>query len=131
LRKVNTVQQRKVVFQLAGDIVAVGDGKVGELIQEFYLQPGQTVLYSKFGIGVTDLLVQGEEHCLIREDDCIGVLPKSGATADDIPHLQPNGDRVLLKVSTMILLLAVSAGWPISLQVFLVAHAVHVFADLT
>ena len=82
----------------AGDIVAIGDGKVGDQQQDFYLQVGQTVLYSKFGIGVTDLLVQGEEHCLIKEDDCIGILPKSGATANDIPQLKPNGDRVLLKV---------------------------------
>jgi chaperonin GroES len=96
------------VLQCAGDIIAVGDGKVGEHVQEFYLQPGQTILYSKFGIGVTDLLVQGEEHCLIKEDDCIGILPRSGATADDIPHLKPNGDRVLLKVSTLALLLALS-----------------------
>lgn len=82
-----------------GDVVAVGDGKVGDKVQEFFLQPGQTVLYSKFGIGVTDILVQGEQHCLIKEEDCIGVLPRSGATADDIPQLKPNGDRVLLKVA--------------------------------
>ena len=86
----------------AGDIIAVGDGKVGSTIQEFYLQPGQTVLYSRFGIGVTDLFIQGEQHCLIKEEDCIGVLPKSGATADDIPKLKPNGDRILLKVSQSI-----------------------------
>ena len=78
--------------------MAVGDGKVGDHVQDFYLQPGQTVLYSKFGIGVTDLLIQEEQHCLIREEDCIGILPKSGATADDIPQLKPNGDRILLKV---------------------------------
>ena len=41
----------------------------------------------------------GVEHCLIKEEDCIGVLPRSGATADDIPELRPNGDRILLKVS--------------------------------
>ena len=83
-----------------GDIVAVGDGKVDGRVQDFHLKPGQTVLYSKFGIGVTDMLVQGVQHCLIKEDDCIGVLPRSGATADDIPHLQPNADRVLLKVGS-------------------------------
>lgn len=77
----------------------MGDGKIDSRVQDFYLQPGQTVLYSKFGIGVTDLLVQGEQHCLIKEEDCIGILPRSGATADDIPQLQPNGDRVLLKAS--------------------------------
>ena len=71
---------------------------MGNNIQEFYLQPGQTVLYSRFGIGVTDLFIQGEQHCLIKEEDCIGVLPRSGATADDIPKLKPNADRILLKV---------------------------------
>ena len=83
----------------AGDIIAIGDGKVGDKQQDFYLEVGQTVLYSKFGIGVTDLMVQGEEHCLIKEDDCIGIMPQSGATANDIPQLKPNGDRVLLKAS--------------------------------
>lgn len=83
----------------AGDIVALGDGKVGDKVQDFHLKVGETVLYSKFGLGVTDILIQGEEHCLIREDDCIGVLPRSGATAEDIPELKPNGDRVILKVS--------------------------------
>ena len=95
---VSTNELSQLFCDCAGDIVAIGDGKVGSTVQEFHLKPGQTVLYSKFGIGVTDLLVQGEQHCLIKEEDCIGVLPKSGATADDIPKLQPNGDRVLLKV---------------------------------
>ena len=88
-----------LLFGYTGDIVAIGDGKVGDKIQDFYLQPGQTVLYSKFGIGVTDLFIQGEQHCLIKEEDCIGVLPNTGATANDIPKLKPNGDRILLKVS--------------------------------
>lgn len=86
------------VYGLAGDIVAVGDGKVGSQQQEFHLKVGETVLYSKFGIGVTDIMIDGQEHCLIKEDDCIGVLPRSGGTANDIPELKPNADRVLLKV---------------------------------
>lgn len=83
----------------AGDIVAVGDGKVGEVTQTFDLGVGQTILYSKFGIGATDLSVQGALHVLIREDDVIGTLPHSGATAADVPELKPAADRVLIKVT--------------------------------
>ena len=81
-----------------GDIVAVGDGRVGDVTQTFDLEVGETILYSKFGIGVTDLTVQGAPHILIREDDVIGTMPWSGATAEDVPHLKPAADRVLLKV---------------------------------
>ena len=42
----------------AGDIVSVGDGRVGDLTYEMTLSPGDTVVYSKFGIGTTDLDVQ-------------------------------------------------------------------------
>ncbi len=42
----------------AGDIVSVGDGRVGDLTYEMTLSPGDTVVYSKFGIGTTDLNVQ-------------------------------------------------------------------------
>ena len=85
-------------FPLAGDIVAVGDGKVGENTQTFDLKVGETILYSKFGIGVTDVTVQGDLHILIREDDVIGTMPRSRATADEIPDLKPAADRVLIKV---------------------------------
>jgi len=70
---------------------------VGERTQEFQLQAGDTIVYSKFGIGATDLLVRGEQFVLIREDDCIGTMPRPGATAKDIPELKPVGDRVLLR----------------------------------
>ena len=88
----------------SGDVVAVGDGRVGENTQDMSLQQGQTVLYNKFGIGTTDVSVKGTLHTLIREDDCIGIMPHSNATADDIPELKPAGDRVLLKVSRATLL---------------------------
>jgi len=81
-----------------GDIVALGDGRVGGNVQEFSLEVGQTVVYSKFGIGSTDLDIQGQRHTMLREDDCIGIMPRSSATASDIPELKPVGDRVLLKV---------------------------------
>ena len=79
--------------------MAVGDGRVGDLTYEMMLKPGDTVVYSKFGIGTTDLDVSGHMHTLLREDDCIGIMPKSGATAADIPQLRPVGDRVLIKAS--------------------------------
>ncbi|DBA77483.1 TPA: hypothetical protein ACH3X1_009306 [Trebouxia sp. C0004] len=82
----------------SGDIVALGDGRVGGNVQEFNLEVGQTVVYSKFGIGSTDLDIQGQRHTMLREDDCIGIMPRSGATASDVPELRPVGDRVLLKV---------------------------------
>ena len=85
---------------MSGDIVALGDGRVGGNVQDFNLEIGQTVVYSKFGIGSTDLDIQGQRHTMLREDDCIGIMPRSGATASDIPELRPVGDRVLLKVST-------------------------------
>lgn len=94
----------------AGDIVAVGDGKIGETIQTFDLSVGQTILYSKFGIGATDITVLGDLHVLIREDDVIGTLPRSGATAADVPDLKPAADRVLIKVLLCLALCAHSSA---------------------
>ena len=74
---------------------------MGEVTQEFDLSVGQTILYSKFGIGATDISVQGEMHVLIREDDVIGTMPCSGASAADVPELKPAADRVLIKVNTL------------------------------
>lgn len=82
----------------SGNVTALGDGQVGKTKHDFTLKIGETVLYSKFGLGATDLQLGGEEHILIREDDVIGVMPRANATADDIPELRPIGDRVLVKV---------------------------------
>ena len=41
-----------------GDIAALGDGRQGTQTREFTTKPGDTVLYSKFGIGCTDVSVQ-------------------------------------------------------------------------
>ena len=46
----------------------------------------------------TDLKLGEEEYILIREDDVIGVMPRSNAAADDLPEMEPNGDRVLVRV---------------------------------
>lgn len=83
----------------SGDVVCLGDGRLSNGNYEFTLSVGDTIIYSKFGLGATDLLLQGEEHILISEDDVIGIMPKSGATADDIPEIKPLGDRVLLRIT--------------------------------
>ena len=77
---------------------AVGDGVVGSLSHSFTTKPGDTVLYSKFGLGATEVQVSGVDYILIREDDLIGIMPHSVATAEDVPELRPIGDRVLLQV---------------------------------
>ena len=74
-----------------GDVSAIGP----ECKQ---ITVGATVLYSKFGIGCTDLKIKGEDYTMIKESDLIGTFPNSGARANDIPKLQPCGDRVLLAV---------------------------------
>ena len=56
----------------AGDVVSVGD-------KTSALKAGDTVVYSKFGIGVTDLEIKGEEYAVLKEEDIIGTFPKSGA----------------------------------------------------
>ena len=43
------------------------------------------MLYSKFGFMYTDLKVQDVEYILIREDDVIGIMPRSGEASDSIP----------------------------------------------
>ena len=47
----------------SGDVVAVGDGQVGTKTHAFSLAGGETILYSKFGIGVTELEVQASAPC--------------------------------------------------------------------
>jgi chaperonin GroES len=56
------------------------------------------VLYSKFGFMYQDVKLGDDEYILIREDDVIGIMPRANALADDIPELQPMGDRVLVRV---------------------------------
>ncbi|GFR46910.1 hypothetical protein Agub_g8557 [Astrephomene gubernaculifera] len=84
----------------SGEVVSLGDGRVGNgEVRQFYLKPGQTVVYSKFGFMYTDLkLSNDEEYILIREDDIIGIMPRANAQADDVPELLPIADRVLLRV---------------------------------
>eukprot|EP00798_Chlamydomonas_sp_ICE-L_P028286 gene28286-31394_t len=82
----------------SGDVAVLGDGRVGPETKPFFLKEGQTVLYSKFGFMYTEIKSGEDEFILIREDDVIGIMPRSDAQAEDVPELQPLGDRVLVKV---------------------------------
>jgi len=83
----------------SGDVVGLGDGRTAEGdTKPFFLQEGQTVLYSKFGFMYSEMKVGEDEFILIREDDVIGVMPRAAAQAEDIPELLPLGDRLLLRV---------------------------------
>ncbi|GBF92721.1 hypothetical protein Rsub_05090 [Raphidocelis subcapitata] len=83
----------------SGDVVSLGDGRLGDgTVKPFTLKEGQTVLYSKFGFMYQDVKMGGDEYILIREDDVIGVMPRSNAQAEDIPELQPLADRVLVRI---------------------------------
>ena len=61
------------LLRCPGDVVSVGD-------KTSALKAGDTVVYSKFGIGVTDLEIKGEEYAVLKEEDIIGTFPASGAT---------------------------------------------------
>ena len=68
----------------AGDVMSFGSEVKG-------LTAGQTVVYNKFGIGISEISVQGEFMALIRESDLIGIFPNSGTRA-----LSRMNSRVLL-----------------------------------
>ena len=80
------------LIDIAGDVVGLGPDTA-------QLKDGETVLYSKFGIGCTDIKLAGEDYVILREEDCIGIMPRSDADADDVPDLVPMFDRVLIKVT--------------------------------
>lgn len=82
----------------SGDVVELGDGRVNGNTRPFTLKTGDTVLYSKYGFMYTNIELKEQEFILIREDDVIGIMPRSGALVDDIPELKPVSDRVLVKV---------------------------------
>ena len=80
-----------------GDVIAVGKGKNYSLT----LKEGDTVLYSKFGLGVVDIEMKGQEYAILFERDCMGIMPSSDATVDDIKDLSPLGDRLVIKVDSV------------------------------
>lgn len=82
----------------SGDVVDLGDGRTQLGTRQFTLKKGDTVLYSKFGFMYTDIKLGEQDYILIREEDVIGIMPRSNAQADDIPQIKPLSDRVLIQV---------------------------------
>lgn len=67
--------------RLAGDVAEVGP--------DCELEKGKHVIYNKFGIGTTDIEMNGDSYVIIKEADLIGSFPGSSATANDIPKMTP------------------------------------------
>jgi len=59
-----------------GKIISVGPGKRNDSGERVALQveEGDTVLFSKYG--GTDVIIDGEEYLVMREDDVLGVIEK-------------------------------------------------------
>ncbi len=57
-----------------GEIVAVGNGKVGDDGKRVALEVkvGDRILFSKYG--GTDVKISDEEYLIMREDDVLGVI---------------------------------------------------------
>jgi len=57
-----------------GEIIAVGDGKVGDDGKRIPLQvkKGDRVLFAKYA--GTEIKIEDEEHLVMREDDILGII---------------------------------------------------------
>lgn len=75
-----------------GAVVAVGPGKTGKDAAPITVSVGDVVSYSKFA--GTEVAIGGENHILLKEEDCIGTMG-----GDDVTTLKPLSDRVLIKLT--------------------------------
>jgi chaperonin GroES len=59
-----------------GEVVAVGDGKIGDDGKRIALQvkAGDRVLFAKYA--GTEVKIDEEEHLVMREDDILGIIEK-------------------------------------------------------
>ena len=57
-----------------GEILAVGEGKVGDDGKKIALEvkAGDKVLFGKYA--GTEIMIDGEEHLIMREDDIIAIV---------------------------------------------------------
>jgi chaperonin GroES len=57
-----------------GTVIAVGSGKVqGDgTIQKLEVKAGDRILFGRYS--GTDVMIEGEEHLIMREDDVLGVV---------------------------------------------------------
>jgi chaperonin GroES len=61
---------------LEGKVVAVGNGKLLEdgTVRKLELKAGDRVMFGKYA--GTDVVINGEEHLILREEDILGVIEK-------------------------------------------------------
>jgi chaperonin GroES len=59
-----------------GKVLAIGSGRVLEdgSIRKLDLKTGDRVLFGKYS--GTEVIINGEEHLILREDDILGVVEK-------------------------------------------------------
>jgi chaperonin GroES len=59
-----------------GKVLAVGTGKVLEdgSVRALDIKSGDRVLFGKYS--GTEVLINGEEHLILREDDVLGIIEK-------------------------------------------------------
>src|SRR5437588_654295 len=64
-----------------GEVVAVGNGKRGEdgVVHPLELKPGDRILFGKYS--GSDIKMDGNEYLIMREDEVLGVIDRSAATA--------------------------------------------------
>ena len=61
-----------------GEVLAVGDGKLveGGKIVPLTVKPNDRVLFGRYA--GTDIVVDGEDYVIMREDEVLGILLKTG-----------------------------------------------------
>jgi chaperonin GroES len=64
-----------------GEVVAVGKGKIKEdgKILPLDVKPGDRILFGKYA--GTEIKIEGEEYLIMREDEVLGILAKTGKRA--------------------------------------------------
>jgi chaperonin GroES len=60
-----------------GEVLSVGKGKITEdgKVLPLDLKPGNRILFGKYS--GTDIVLEGEEYLIMREDEVLGILAKS------------------------------------------------------
>ncbi len=81
---------------------------MGGKVKEFTTKPGDTVLYSKFGLGATELEVGGREFILIREVSSLE-WDQTGSVALSMRHTAVHC-QAMVTTWSMTLLVAENAG---------------------
>jgi len=66
-----------------GEVLSVGKGKITEdgKVLPLDLKPGNRILFGKYS--GTDIVLEGEEYLIMREDEVLGILAKSTKRAKE------------------------------------------------